>query len=193
METEKRKTSLKPRIHNWFCRYTDREASSFPLSFIHPSLKAKGEVLGTKVWEREWSDMWVSPLDKVKPGWRNLFTSTFSSSLVSFTRLTIRCQNWKTSNWQAPKLFPFWGALGLHWNVRRHTPGEREIALRGDGYYEVSGTRCVSYLLAACLDIYCPHLFAIVSIGFPIIPVVISLGISSKDGGVLQNYTNPNL
>ncbi|XP_074606809.1 uncharacterized protein LOC141859820 isoform X2 [Acropora palmata] len=28
--------------------------------------------------------------------------------------------------------------------------------------------------------------------GFPIIPVVISLGISSKDGGVLQNYTNPN-
>ncbi|KAK2560144.1 hypothetical protein P5673_017116 [Acropora cervicornis] len=29
-------------------------------------------------------------------------------------------------------------------------------------------------------------------VGFPIIPVVISLGISSKDGGVLQNYTNPN-
>ncbi|XP_015766091.1 PREDICTED: adhesion G protein-coupled receptor E2-like isoform X1 [Acropora digitifera] len=29
--------------------------------------------------------------------------------------------------------------------------------------------------------------------GFPIIPVVISLGISAKDGGVLQNYTNPNL
>ncbi|XP_015779866.1 PREDICTED: adhesion G-protein coupled receptor D1-like [Acropora digitifera] len=28
--------------------------------------------------------------------------------------------------------------------------------------------------------------------GFPIIPVVISLGISAKDGGVLQNYTNPN-
>ncbi|XP_067048213.1 adhesion G-protein coupled receptor D1-like isoform X2 [Acropora muricata] len=28
--------------------------------------------------------------------------------------------------------------------------------------------------------------------GSPIIPVVISLGISSKDGGVLQNYTNPN-
>ncbi|XP_068705881.1 adhesion G-protein coupled receptor D1-like isoform X2 [Montipora foliosa] len=28
--------------------------------------------------------------------------------------------------------------------------------------------------------------------GFPIIPVAISLGISSKDGGVLQNYTNEN-
>ncbi|XP_068736023.1 adhesion G-protein coupled receptor D1-like [Montipora capricornis] len=32
----------------------------------------------------------------------------------------------------------------------------------------------------------------VVAMGFPIIPVAISLGISSKDGGVLQNYTNEN-